>query len=163
MRVVVCDTGPILHLREANGLWLLETAGDVIAPTAVDRELEARVSDWTTERPAWLRVVKISEEDSRQAEHLRAFGDLGLGESEALVLARSLHADWLLTDDASARVIGSLLGLQVHGSLGVVLWGAARGHLDRAQARLLLDGLARSSLWISPRILDEAREALDRL
>ncbi len=47
--------------------------------------------------------------------------ELGAGEAEAIALARSLHADWLLTDDAEARVVAQLAGLEVHGSLGVLL------------------------------------------
>ncbi|MBI4589130.1 MAG: DUF3368 domain-containing protein [Candidatus Rokubacteria bacterium] len=80
-----------------------------------------------------------------------------------MVLARSLSADWVLTDDAGARIIASLLGLEVHGSLGVILWAAASGHLERGQALSVLERLAKSSLWISPGILDEARQALEKL
>ncbi|NTW38137.1 MAG: DNA-binding protein, partial [Syntrophobacteraceae bacterium] len=39
MRIVVCDTGPILHLHEAGALELLAKAGEVFVPPAVDREL----------------------------------------------------------------------------------------------------------------------------
>jgi len=39
MKIVVCDTGPILHLREAGLLNLLERAGKVVIPKGVDSEL----------------------------------------------------------------------------------------------------------------------------
>jgi predicted nucleic acid-binding protein len=160
---VVCDAGPILHLREANALNLLARAGEVIVPPAVDRELRTLMADWSTGRPSWVRIARLSEEGARQAEQLRTITDLGLGEAEAIALARWLPADWLLTDDAAARLVASLLGLEVHGSLGVILWAAASGHLGRDEALSVLDRLARSSLWISPRIVDEARRALERL
>lgn len=80
-----------------------------------------------------------------------------------IVLAQSLAADWLLTDDAAARVVATLLGIEVHGSLGVVLWAAARRHIDRPEAAALLDRLAKSSLWVSPAIVAEARRALEAL
>ena len=82
---------------------------------------------------------------------------------EAIVLAKSRAADWLLTDDAAARVIPMLLGMEVHGSLGVVLWAAAQTHISRYEAAAILDRLGVSSLWISPAILAEARHALDAL
>ncbi len=41
MKVVVCDTGPILHLQEAALLDLLEKAGEIIAPAAVEQELKS--------------------------------------------------------------------------------------------------------------------------
>ena len=47
------------------------------------------------------------------------------GEAQAIALARQFGPDWLLTDDASARLLAQSLGLEVHGSLGLVLWSAA--------------------------------------
>ena len=40
MRRIVSDTGPLLHLFEANLLALLEAAGKVFVPPAVAGELE---------------------------------------------------------------------------------------------------------------------------
>jgi hypothetical protein len=50
--------------------------------------------------------------------------------------------------------------MEVHGSLGIVLWAAASGHTGRDEAALMLDRLAASSLWISSRVLAEAHKAL---
>ncbi|MBI2152913.1 MAG: hypothetical protein HYW16_01195 [Candidatus Rokubacteria bacterium] len=94
MRVVVCDTGPILHLREAEALRLLEKAGEIIVPSAVERELETRISNWSVERPAWVRIESVPATASRQVEEWREIGGLGAGEAEAIVLARSL-ATWI--------------------------------------------------------------------
>ena len=163
MRLVVCDTGPVLHLREAGALDLLAKMGEVLIPPAVNNEVTARIVDWPSTRPDWLQIGRLTAEDVRQARRSQAIGELGAGEAEAIALARSTRADWLLTDDAGARIVASLLGLEAHGSLGVVLWGAASGHLQRDEALAALDGLTRSSLWISPRIVDEARQALNRL
>jgi predicted nucleic acid-binding protein len=160
--VVVCDTGPILHLHEAGGLGLLQQAGEIILPKAVDAELIALLPEWSKGRPAYLRVVAVSPDEGQWMDLCQSMG-LGAGESEAVALARSMHADWLLTDDAAARVVGTLMGLQVHGSLGVILWAAAARQVDCARAFALLDRLAKSSLWISPRIIDEARQALTSL
>jgi predicted nucleic acid-binding protein len=88
---------------------------------------------------------------------------LDAGEAEAIELARQLRAHWFLTDDASARLVAQSLGLEVHGSLGVVLWSAAAGRLPRAAAEDALDMLAHSSLWISPSVLAEAKAALNQL
>jgi len=50
-----------------------------------------------------------------------------------------------------------------HGSLGVVLWSAGQGHVDRAAAIHRLEALFQSSLWVSVRVREEARQALDRI
>ena len=85
------------------------------------------------------------------------------GEAAAVARARQLHADWFLTDDTAARVFAQSLGLEVHGSLGIILWAAAMGHLQRAEAERALDRLAQSSLWISARVLTAAKTALEQL
>jgi hypothetical protein len=41
LKRIVCDTGPILHLFEANLLSLLETAGEILVPPGVASELES--------------------------------------------------------------------------------------------------------------------------
>lgn len=162
MRVVVCDTGPVLHLFEARALSLLEHAGEVLVPPAVDRELARHVQDWTSRRPGWL-LVEAPTDPVADLEQWAAQIDLGAGEMEAIVLAKARAADWLLTDDAAARVVATLLGIEAHGSLGVVLWAAGRAHIRQDEAAAILDRLAVSSLWISPTILAEARRALEAL
>jgi predicted nucleic acid-binding protein len=114
-------------------------------------------------KPAWLHMTQL---DSEQALEARAWQQAGLlhhGEAEAIALARQLRADWLLTDDAAERLVAQSLGLEVHGSLGVVLWAAAMRHLSHAEAESALDRLARSSLWISPSVLQAAKAALKQM
>lgn len=160
MRIVVCDTGPILHLREAGALDVLQFPGEVFVPVAVDEELGRLLEDWTTARPAWLKQCALDPTAAPPTAVPHLVTGLGVGETEAILLARQLEADWLLTDDAEARLIARLAGLEVHGSLGVILWAAAAGHLDQAQADITLERLAHSSLWLSRAILAEARAAL---
>ncbi|MGH7859116.1 MAG: hypothetical protein ACREQY_17455, partial [Candidatus Binatia bacterium] len=149
---------PILHLREAQALRVLADAGEVMVPSAVDGELARLIPDWPNQRPSWLVVFPPARPPDPMVEQLSRV--LGTGESEAIALARSLPADWLLTDDAEARAIARLAGIEVHGSVGVVLWGASTRRLDPQQAHAALENLARSSLWLSATILDEARAAL---
>ena len=76
MRVVVCDTGPILHLLEADALGLLEKTGEVTVPSAVERELTVRISDWSVRRPTWLRVAFVRDAAAILAEARRALDTL---------------------------------------------------------------------------------------
>ena len=45
----------------------------------------------------------------------------------------------------------------------VVLWAGAAGHLNRTETEAILERLAQTSLWISPRVVAEAKAALDQL
>jgi len=163
MKIVVCDTGPILHLREADLLDLLTKRGKVFIPEIVDIELTEIDNFWKDQRPSWILVEILSEIESSQAEVLHSSGLLGAGESEAIILAQRLKADWLLTDDNSARIFANAMGLEVHGSLGIVLWASAIGHLQYVEAKSAIGRLAESSLWISQTILEKAYEALDEM
>jgi predicted nucleic acid-binding protein len=161
MRRVVSNTGPLLHLSEASDLDLLSLMGEVHIPRGVEREIAYHISTWIT--PAWITVDALDEPHATDSVTWQQAGLLQIGEAEAIALARQLEVDWLLTDDAAARLVAQKLGLEVHGSLGVVIWAVATGHLNHSEAKSALERLARSSLWISARVLAEARLALERL
>jgi len=162
MRVIVCDAGPIIHLGEADCLGLLRPAGNLFLPHRVAIEVRSTGSiaePW----PTFLQIVDLEPHERKQADIWQTAGDLHAGEAEALVLARRKKADWFLTDDATTRLFVSLLGLEVHGSLGIVLWNAAKGYLDRNDAESAMNRLEASSLWLSDRIRREARQALEEI
>ena len=68
-----------------------------------------------------------------------------------------------MTDDTAARTFANMIGLEVHGSLGVMLWAAAVGYLTYDEAKRGIEKLAHSSLWISENILEKAYKALGEL
>jgi predicted nucleic acid-binding protein len=163
VRQLVSDTGPLLHLHEAANLDLLQHTGVIAIPQAVEREMVQHVREWRTRKPQWITVTPVRTPYDAQALEWQQSGLLEAGEAEAIALACQLSAAWFLTDDAAARVFATVLGLEVHGSLAIVLWSAARKHLSREEAVAALDRLAHSSLWVSVQVLAEARAALDRL
>jgi predicted nucleic acid-binding protein len=158
---IVADTGPLLHLSETQSLSLLRLAGDCHIPARVAAEVTGRDPDWR--RPSWISRDELVDPYASDAMAWQQAGLLDPGEAEAVALARQIDADWLVSDDAAARLFATALGLEVHGSLGVVLWAAAVGHLDREEADAALARLATSSLWISARVLEEAKSALGEL
>ena len=160
---VVADTGPILHLWEAKA-WKCLTAGCTVSiPPEVEAELGHTLPNWLSRKPAWLNIAALHKHHQRDAQEWSQAGLLDSGEAAAIALGRQTAADWFLTDDAAARLFAQALGLEVHGSLGVLLWAAGQKIITPAEAKASLDGLAESTLWVSPRILKEARTALEEL
>jgi predicted nucleic acid-binding protein len=160
---IVCDTGPLLHLQEAGCLEILQAAGEITIPPAVRSELINHDSFWDRHMPEWIEPGILEPRFLESAAHWLQAGLLDSGEAEALSLATQLKAHWLLTDDAAARLIAQQQGLEVHGSLGVVLWAAATGHFHRFEAERALDSLFHSSLWLSASVRAEARAALRQM
>lgn len=160
VRLIVSDTGPLLHLWEANALELLHLSGDIYVPQRVRVEI-ASYPAWRD--PVWLQVGNLVEPHTTEAKAWQQAGFLDPGEAEAIALAQQLQATWLLTDDAAAKLLAQRLGLEVHGSLGIVIWAATSGYLNRAEAESLLHRLEQSSLWVSAKVFTEALLALDRI
>jgi predicted nucleic acid-binding protein len=161
-RVVVCDTGPLLHLSEAGAIHLLALAGDILIPPLVAIEFESNAQGWSP--PQWVKIVELERATRQKAEKWVKANQIDAGEAEAICLALQMRANWLLTDDAKARQLAESAGLEVHGSIGILLWNVAVGNIgDKTLAFNLLDNLANSSLWISERVLQEARKAIEPL
>jgi predicted nucleic acid-binding protein len=153
----------LLHLGEAQALTLLSQIGEVYIPKAVDLEMVQQDSLWRIQKPTWINMHSLSAAYEMEAVAWQQARLLDFGEAEAVALARQVNAHWFLTDDAAARLFAQALGIEMHGSLGVVLWAAAVGHLNRTEAEATLERLAQSSLWISARVLAEAKAALNQL
>lgn len=163
MKLIVCDTGPILHLTEANCLNLLKMAGKIYIPEMVDVEMKILTDSWKKDRPEWIFVESLLPDERVKAVSLFREGVIDIGEAEAILLAKRLKPDWFLTDDTKARSIAESINLEAHGSLGIVLWSAAVGHLNYIEAKVTLDNLSKTSLWISKNIMSQAKKALEQI
>lgn len=161
-RIIICDTGPLIHLREANAIHLLKQAGDILVPPAVAEEFKRNQPN--AKFPDWIQICELTTRSAGQAAKWVRNDEVDPGEAQAIALALQQPCDWLLTDDAEARRFAESLGLEVHGSIGLLLWTAASGHIEsRTRAHQILDGFRHSSLWISERIVTAAAKAIDDL
>lgn len=163
MKIVVCDTGPILHLRQADQLDILQATGSIHIPPEVDAEMARLDPQWADQRPDWIEIVPLDTAHLEEARGWLLAGLLDPGEAQALALASQISADWILTDDAAARTVARQQGFEVHGSLGIILWAAVTRLLGKTEAERALDAIAQSSLWVSKRVLSDARSALEKI
>jgi predicted nucleic acid-binding protein len=159
-RIIVCDTGPLLHLMQIDRLDLLTRLGQVFIPSEVHHEWQRL--EPTRSVPPEFRVVAVEAKWRQRALEWVSASYVDLGEAMALALALQVQANWFLTDDAAARVLASSLGVEVHGSLGVVLASAAYGYLSYTHAREAINALGfESTLWVSNRVVQAALQALE--
>jgi predicted nucleic acid-binding protein len=165
MTLVVTDTGPLLHLHQAGAVELLGWLGEVHATPIVWRELQRHAPTFAPSGlPAWLKLCQPSSTAILQALEWVNARMLDPGEAEALAHAMESRADLFLTDDAAARALAESLGLEVRGSLGVILRASAGGHLDHAASLRVFSNLElRSTLWMSAKVKTAVRDAISEI
>ena len=161
MPAAISDTSPLLYLHRIGVLnWLADLFGEVWIPNAVALELEQGrqggydVPDLSGYR--WLRQV---EPRCLPSEWFAL--DLGPGELAAMALALENANHVLLLDDALARQMAQAAGLEVWGTLRVLLEAKSCGLMERIGP--LVDQIERAGMWLSTdirnRILSLAGEA----
>jgi predicted nucleic acid-binding protein len=132
VRLVIADTGPINYLIQIGHIELLPRMFERVAlPSAVQAELSNSlaplpVRHWITTPPAWLEI--------HDASVLPQVPGLDGGESAAIALAESLHADLLLIDERDGSRVAREKGLRVTGTLGLLDLAAERDLVDFAEA-----------------------------
>ncbi len=164
MKRLVADTGPLLHLHEANALHLLPLIGTTEIAPHVLTELRFHAPKlWPEQLPPWASAKTLSSAAQQRASEWQNAGLLHGGEAQALALAIEQKPDWFLTDDAGARLMAESLGIETRGSIGIILWVAAMRLIERSEAETLFAALEKSSLWMSSRVRVQARAALTKL
>ena len=84
---------------------------------------------------------------------LTSRGRLGDGEWEAIALAIEVGADAILIDDRPARRLAEGVGLNLIGTLGLLLEAKRAGHARTVRAEL--DKLLETSFFLSQQLYDQ--------
>ena len=151
---IVLNTSPIIFLGKINCLHLLETCvSEVFVPQNVVQELgdESLPSFITTQSLSMIGTAYIKGAIARLHE----------GELSAIVLAQELNADYVILDDLLARQKAQRLGLNVMGTLGLLLLMEKRQLLSNLEVwQLIAELTQRHGMYLSANILQQLREKL---
>ncbi len=150
MRKAISNTSPLLYLYRIAALpWLPQIFTHIWTPKAVSIELQVgRLKGYDVPQLTaypWLELVQPS---SVPSEWLAL--DLGLGELETMALALENPGHIVLLDDGLARRIAQAAGLEVWGTLRILLEAKALGLVDSIESPLRR--LADSGMWISDEV-----------
>lgn len=146
--IVVSNAGPLIALARIHCLDILPALyGKIHVPSAVWQEIVAAGHDraGTTEIDSakWIRQGNIK--DAIAAEVL---GErLDAGESESIVLSLELRADVLLMDEERGRRIAVARGINVIGTLGMLVLAKQRKLVP--SVTILLDKLIAAGFRMS--------------
>jgi hypothetical protein len=153
-RIVVCNATPLIALSLIDQLPLLrDIYQSILIPAAVHQEVMAGgtsgVGATELEEADWIQVIQLR--DPARAELL---SDLDRGEAEVLALSLELNAEIAIIDDRLARLHAKRLGIQLTGTLGVLLRAKERGVIG--QMRPFVERLRRGGIRLSSAVAEEA-------
>lgn len=169
------DADPLIWLGKCSILHLLEKSySETVIPEAVHEEAYLRGLEKGFENAqaikeameeGWIKVHKSSKRFTDEAEGVEArLGiELGMGEREAIALALEKGVSIFLTNDEDAYQVGMALGLEPIGVLYVLLRGVVEGRIKKKKAKESLGQMLEEGFWLSPAIIHDFHEALDRL
>ena len=142
---VVSNFSPLIALARIQRLDLVPAIlKSALIPPAVAREIAPSVPVL----PNWLEV----RAPTRALSVVTSRGRLGDGEWEAIALAIELEASAIVIDDRPARRLAEAAGLNVIGTLGLLLEAKRAGHIRTIRAEL--DKLIETSFVLSQRLYD---------
>lgn len=155
--MVVSNSGPIIWLSRINQFQLLR---QLFYEVAIPEEVRVEVVDNAKGYPnapnviracdeGWMKIIEV--EDTQKVALLST--ELHRAESAAIVLAQELGAQALLADELKARNIASESGLQVIGSVGILLMAHEQG--IQIAFKALLDQMRQDGFHLSERVYQE--------
>jgi uncharacterized protein len=150
----ISNTSPLLYLYRIDGLeWLAGLFDSVWVPASVAEEFkEGRRKGYDVpilEDYEWLELVNPK---AMPSEWLSL--DLGPGELGAMALALENPSRIVILDDRLARRTAQFAGLQVWGTLKVLLEAKSKKLVDRIEP--YIDKLIEAGMWIS----DDVRQRI---
>lgn len=162
--IVVSDATPVISLLKINQLNLLHGLfQEVLIPQAVYDELTLNPA---FEKEAiqikectFITKVEVGQESS--VNLFQRVTGLDRGESEAIIYTDNEGADLILMDEIKGRKVAVQMGLNVMGTLGILLEAYEQKLLSREEIFSDLDILKNSRRFISEALYKQLIEKIN--
>ena len=153
--IVIADSSALVALSVCQMLEKIEPLfGKVYVPDSVYKEVSIKGKP---ESEALKNFLETRTKSTNIDDYIiKNSKNLGSGELEAIALYIKLSAELLIIDDAKAKKVAYANGLEVMGSIGVLLLAKERGLIERIKP--LLDLLDASDIYLSSKIIKKALE-----
>ncbi len=149
---IVSNSSPLIALAKIEKLDIIRH--EIIIPKAVFNEITRPKKEYVNELYTWAKDKTTEVKNKKAVEYLELIVDKG--ESETIVLAEELNVDTVLIDDLKARSIAKLRGLNVIGTIGILLDAKEKGIISELQP--LLNMLINQKIRVSRELYDYALE-----
>ena len=149
-KTIVSDTSCFIILANIGEMDLLQkTFGEIITTEEV-------VEEFGEELPSWIQI-KLPTDKHRQ-KILET--QLDKGEASAIALALDYPESLIILDDLKARKIAENLGIEITGTIGLIIIAKKRGVINSIKP--LLEKIRKTNFRVSEEIekqaLKEAKE-----
>jgi len=145
--ILIADSSALIALAVIDKLDILEILfNEVYVPRAVYNEISYHTKEESEKLALFCknRVVDIKSEVNLNIT-------LGKGESEAIILYKEKCADFLLCDDKKAKKFAISCGVNVIGSLGVLLKAKEKKLIQKIHP--LIEKLKKSQIYIDDKTI----------
>ena len=155
MRKVIINSTPLIALCKVKKLGLLhDLYGEVTIPDAVFHEVSRkndRVKKEIEESP-WIHIESVTDQSHKRMYKAK----LHDGEVEVMILAQEHAGDHLVViDDYAARKTAEFLGLNLTGTIGVLIKAKQLGLLTEVMP--IIRDLELNGIYFSDALKDRCR------
>ena len=149
---VIVNNTPLVALWSLDQLSLLrELYTEIWIPPAVKAEfieVEPIARQASLDNAPWIKTVPLTHPQRA------IYAGLHHGEASVLALAEERNARLVIIDELRARRYARQIGLQVTGTIGVLLFAKERGLIDAIKP--LIQKLQACGLYLSSSLIDKA-------
>ena len=119
---IVCNSSVLITLNKVGILHVLKDLfKEILIPKAVRKEVFGR-----RKLPPFVKCIEISEPIALKVLE----SNLEAGESEAICLYEEIDANLLIIDDLEGRRVAERLGINITGTLGILLLAKREKFID---------------------------------
>lgn len=170
--MVVCDSGPLIHLSRIGKIDLLRklftsisitdcTYREVVEEGRALRKAGVSAVEQAIEQ-GWMRLVKLEPHDAKAAARLARSESVDEGDAKAIILAAKLRTA-LVTNDRLMILSARALGVGFFWTTSLLLKAVKTRALTASEALIILRKLAETGLHMRLEVYDSLRAAIEEL
>jgi predicted nucleic acid-binding protein len=162
--IVVSDTTPIISMLKINKLHLLNKLfGEILIPNAVYNELTTskKFKEEANQIKECNFIKRVEVDNNKDIERFRITTGLDLGESEAIIYSNKNGVDFLLMDEAKGRIVAKQMGLNIMGTIGILMQAYDDNLITKDEILACIDMLKKNGRYISERLFDSLKNKIE--
>jgi len=165
IKEAVFDTGPLIHISEINKQNCFSLFKQILITKEVSDELDSlNFSGKTIIKK--IKNIITKNLDGKHKDTTKIIiekHELDFGEASSIALCKQESINFFFTDDLEARTFAKSLGLNVHGTIAILLRSFKEKILSKEETIKTLDSLkTNSSLFITSDLIEWTKKEINK-